>query len=152
MKPLTLIILAAIFLSACSSGNNEIKPIFNSMKEAGCQKNVDEFFTHVSMNDIRNNFNEDTVDKILEGAYEDKLSERAQELSGVEWEKMASRYVLEVMQLYRDEVQKGETGQICRMQIVSIKKNTATVKMPGEPDIRWVFGQSRGKLKLVSVY
>ena len=152
MKPLMIIILVALFLSACSSGNSEIEPIFNSMKEAGCQKDLEGFFSHVSMNAIRNNFNKDTVDKIMGGAYADKLSERAQELSGDEWEQMASRFVLEVMHQYRDEVIKGKTGKICNMQIVSVRKDTATVKMPGDPDIKWVFGQSGGQLKLVSVY
>ncbi len=152
MKQVIMIILTALCLSACSSGNSEIEPIFNSMKEAGCQEDMEGFFSNVSMNAMRNNFNKDTVDNIMGGAYEDKLSERAQELSGDEWEKMASRYVLSVMQHYRDEVNKGQTGQICKMQIVTVKKNTVTVKMPGEPDIKWVFGQSGKKLKLVSVY
>lgn len=152
MKPLTVIILAALCLSACSSGNSEIKTVFESMKEAGCQKDIEGFYSHVSMNAIRNNFDKDTVDKIMGGAYEDKLSERAQELSGDEWEQMASRFVLEVMNQYKDEVIKGKTGKICKMQIVSVHKDTVTVKMPGEPDIIWIFGESGEKLKLVTVY
>ena len=152
MRSLAMILLAALLLSACSSGESEIKTVFESMKEAGCRKDIDGFYSHVSMNAIRNNFDKDTIDKIMGGAYEDKLTERAQELSGKEWEQMASRFVLEVMQEYKDEVIKGSKGKICKMQIVSIRRDTATVKMPGEPDIKWVFAKSGGQLKLVSVY
>jgi hypothetical protein len=153
MKRLLFIILGALPLVIASScGRDDLKPVFNKMKEAGCRADVEGFFSHVNMTAIRNNFEKDTVEKIMGGAYEDKLSERAQELSGEEWEKMASRFVLAVMNQYNDEIKKGKKGKICRMQIVAADNNTLTVKMPGEPDIIWIFGKFGEQLKLVTVY
>ena len=153
MKTLLLLTLGTILVAtalSCSQGG--ARTVFNEMKEAGCRADTQEFFSHVDIDAVRNNFTKDNITKIREGAYEDMLSERAMELSPKEWERMASDFVEHVRDQYEEEVKKGKTGKICRMQIISSKRNTLSVKMQGDPDIIWVFSKSGGALKLVEVY
>lgn len=152
MRPTIITIIAAVLLSAVLSCGDDPMPVFEKMKTEGCEADVQGFFSHIDKTAVRDNFTKDTLDKIKDGAYEDMLSERAQELTGHAWDSMASEYTEAVWKEYTGEVLKGKTGKICRMQIVTVNKNTVTVKMPGEPDIVWVFGKPGDALKVVSVY
>ena len=148
---ITFILLAVI--TACSRGGEKaVGPVFDRMKEAGCAGNEEGFFSHIDREAVRDNVTKESVDRIKLGAYENRLPENAEELQGEKWRKAASEYAESVMELYREEVKRGRAGKICRMQIISVHKYTAKVKMPGEPDVTWTFGKAGGGLKLVSVY
>lgn len=141
--------LSIAILGSCSG--ESVESAFHNMRQKACDSDYQGFFQYIDKQAVRDNFKKDVVNNFTRGASEGKLSERSQGMTANYEEEIVPEHMKTLWENYKNWLNMGESGPLCKMSIINVDGNSVTANIPGHPDTIWSFNKSSGTWKLVSI-
>ena len=156
MKILTLIatsIFTGVLMLACSA--NSPKSTVEKMRKEACEGNVAGFFSYIDKPAVNSNFKESAQNYMKENTPDpqNQWETLGQSLGDSLVDTMVNTLTDSIWTFFENDVKSGKSGNLCKLMVVSEKKdnNTVTVKIGPTNEMVWGFREDQNKWMLVSL-